>query len=463
MKELSQAYKEEAMAIAQEIQDAPIFAKYIDSEEEEDYLLLRETYEPKMSVLHQKVAAVAPLQLVALEKIYLHNDFEGLFLPRLLGYSVLRGEVNDVRTKYVLPQNHFKDVLLAICNSANFDFLKKRIGQSIQIGFSLSSDIWITNLINSIVNRRVRYFLQGQKLDKYRIQKERKIGLARYKNQFKTDNYHSADFPTNVNDLQILYTSLKTFLIGRAKVKFDNTSIIPEVRNLIENSELQKAKELVHIVGTYANLYDLEKTDQAALMTVFNKMRKEQPHFVQQYLEFVLASMLDEVGLDKASDERISTILDRNIEDDLVPYYTLVDEIHSKGYEHDDVMESVKTFYSQYEGVSVINSCVRQVIYNYFANLLNNIEIREYQELFNVAKFYPVYMNIFSNQQFNQDLKDLSMKYVRKLLRRYTDKRGKDYQDIKKFVSATFLDLKFLKEKEIVELFKTRRKKKTTA
>ena len=69
-------------------------------------------------------------------------------------------------------------------------------------------------------------------------------------------------------------------------------------------------------------------------------------------------------------------------------------------------------------------------------------------------------MQIFGNQQFNQDLEHLSMKYVRKLLKVYTDKRGKDYQDIKKFVASMFVELGFLKEKEVVELFKTRRKRK---
>ena len=72
-------------------------------------------------------------------------------------------------------------------------------------------------------------------------------------------------------------------------------------------------------------------------------------------------------------------------------------------------------------------------------------------------------MTIFSNQQFNQDLKERCMAYVRKLLKKYTDKRGKDYQDIKKFVSSTFRELSFLKDKEIVELFKTKRKKKVSS
>jgi hypothetical protein len=71
-------------------------------------------------------------------------------------------------------------------------------------------------------------------------------------------------------------------------------------------------------------------------------------------------------------------------------------------------------------------------------------------------------MQLFNNQQFNQEVKKLSMSYVQKLLKRYTDKRGKDYQDIKKFVSQTFVEANFMNEKQIVELFKTRRRKKAT-
>jgi hypothetical protein len=70
-------------------------------------------------------------------------------------------------------------------------------------------------------------------------------------------------------------------------------------------------------------------------------------------------------------------------------------------------------------------------------------------------------MGIFVNQQFNQDLKELSLQYMHQLLAYYKDKRGKDYQDIKRFVSSAFQDFGFLKEKEIVEIFKTRRKKST--
>jgi hypothetical protein len=94
---------------------------------------------------------------------------------------------------------------------------------------------------------------------------------------------------------------------------------------------------------------------------------------------------------------------------------------------------------------------------------MTNIDVQDYTEYIELSKIFPVYMNIFSNQQFNYELKELCLKYVKKLLKKYTDKRGKDYQDIKKFVKTNFVDLGFMKEKELVEFFKTRRKKKNPA
>jgi len=76
------------------------------------------------------------------------------------------------------------------------------------------------------------------------------------------------------------------------------------------------------------------------------------------------------------------------------------------------------------------------------------------------TKTYPLYMNVFGNEEFNHHLRGLSMGFVKKFLRAFKDKRSKDYQDLKKFVNATFIDLKFLTKKESVELFKTKRKKK---
>lgn len=458
---LDNNYVEELEAIAAEIQESDELAYYLQEEEETYFEQMKERFEPKIEELYNKVAAENPLQLVSLDKMLMNEHFEGLFLPRILGYAVLNGEINN-QYKYTRPQDHFKDVLMSICNSPNFEILKKRIGQSIQVGFALSSDIWITNLITPIENKRIRYFLQSQKLDKYYTPEGRQQGLAIYKKQFVNFNYMTADFPKSLGELKVLWSSLKDFLIYREEKKLNNKSLMPFLKSLIGNEEFQGHDEHLQILGFYANFFELEGEDLEHLRKHFNATRKKHPEFCSLWLAFVLEMHESKrVDLNAQADGRISAILDKSVKDELTEYYELMDAIHSVGYMHEEAMDVVKTFYNRHEGTSLINECVRMVIYHYLARLINNLEASDYHELFELSKIYTVYINIFANQQFNQNVKELSMRYVKRTLRHYPDKRGRDYQDIKKFVATTFVDLNFIKEKEVVEMFKTRRKKKT--
>lgn len=463
LQELDSKYVERLETIAQEIQASEELQKYLDEEEEEFYKRLKELFEPKIAKVYEEVAAKDPLQLTHFEKILLHEAFEGLYLPRILGFSTLRGEINN-NHKYILPQEHFLDVLMAICDSPNFDILKKRIGQSIQVGFALSSDIWITNLFNDIQNKRIRSYLRGQKLDRYRVLKERKILLSRYKRQFKTDNFYTAEFPKTIPELKVMFPSLRTFLYYRIKNKLDNTSLITPLMDFVENEAFQGTDEHLELMMLFAGFFDLEGDNFASLKTIFNKIRQERPDFESKYFDLVLKLHNEKpVDLDGSAELKISAITDKSVEDKLTDYYQLMDAVHSRGYVDDSVQELVRIFDSQHKGKSKENEAVRRAIFNYFHRFITNLEEKEYGEFFEITKLYPIYMRIFANQQFNQDLKELSMAYVKKLLKKFTDKRGKDYQDIKKFVSSMFPEFGFLKEKDVVELFKTRRKRRKKA
>ena len=461
MYELDQQYLEELETIASEIQESDELARYLDSEEEEDFTRLKELYEPRIAHLYETVAKDNPLQIIPFELVVLDSVFEGLFLPKILGYSVLRGEVNE-EVKYVRPQEHFKDILLAICQSTNFEILKKRIGQTIQIGFALSSDIWITNLINSITNKRIRYYLQGQKLDRYRRDSDRAVGLARYHNQFRNDFYQTADFPTAAADLPVFFNPLKLFLIHRASIKANNASLLEPLDAFIANDDLQGTPEHMQVMVIYAMFYDINDASRKQLSNIFNKIREKTPGFGERFLNFLMELHHHPVlQVLPESDKKMSAIVDKTYNDKLSEYYQLLDIIHDSGYISDEAHEAVKVFYNKHEGMSTINECVRQTIFQYFNRFISNLEERNYPDLFDISKQFAIYMRIFVNEQFNQGLKDLSMAFVSQALTRFVDKRGKDYQDIKKFVSSAFVDFGFLKEKEIVEMFKTRRKKKT--
>jgi hypothetical protein len=460
---LDKSYLEELETISDAIQQSDELAYYLSEEEDTYYEQLKERFEPYIEDLYNRVAANDPLQLTSLDQYLMREELEGLFLPRVLGYSVLRGHLNE-NIKYVVPQDHFKDILMAICYSPNFDQLKKRSGQSIQMGFALNSDIWVTNLFAAIDNKKIKYFLQSQKLEKYRTPEGRAKGYQIYKKQFQHFNYMTADFPKNLGELKVYWATLKEFLLYRIEGHLDNSSLLPFMKAFIENEEFQGHDEHVQILGLYACFFDLQDEDREHLALQFNKTRKKHPEFNDRWLRFVLEMHEStRVDLNAEADARVSAILDKAIEDNLKEYYDLMDIIHGTGYMKEETMEAVKAFYNRHEGRSLINECVRMTIYHYLARLLNNLEVQDYHELFALAKVYTVYIRIFANQQFNQNVKYLSMRYINRLLKHYTDKRGKDYQDIKKFVSTTFQDLEFLTEKEVVEIFKTRRKRKPEA
>ncbi|MBR9922571.1 MAG: hypothetical protein GYB31_17175 [Bacteroidetes bacterium] len=460
MQPLDKEYSDELKKVADAIQASDELAKYLEEEEEADYLALREKYEPLINKVHHEVAAKNPLQLVAMEESIFDASFEGLYLPRVLGYSVLRGEIHE-NYKYVRPQNHFRNALMAICNSANFDILKKRIGQTIQVGFALSSDIWITNLINSFDNKKIRYFLQSQKLDKYRVLADRKTGYIRYQRQFDAENYITAEFPEDLAGLHSHFSRLKTFLLYRTQLEgVDNSSILPHMKDFVKNKKLWDTREHMEIMGVFCGYWPMEDWMKKEGKNAMSSCRKNLEEFDEHWFKFLLERFSTDQPPSPATDQQWSAIFDRKVSDESAAYFDLVTFVHEKGIEDEETQETVRSFHNQRQGLSLVNECVRKSIHQYFARDVKELVPQQYTRFFEVTRLYPVYMDIFANQQFNQDLKDLSMGYIRKCLKVFTDKRGKDYQDIKKFVSTTFQDLGFLTEKQTVELFKTRRKRK---
>jgi len=462
MEALNADYQTRLEEIVKAIPESEEHKNYLEEEEEEDYQKMRDKFEPLIQAIYEEVALENPLQLTALETALLDEAYEGMYLPRILGYTVLRGQVNE-HYKYTLPQDHFKKVLMAICNSNNFEYLKMRIGQTIQIGFALSSDIWVTNLINEAVIKQVRYFLQSQKLTKYRELAERRTGYVRYYNQFKNEEFAAAEFPTTTSELKILYPSLSSFIQGRIQRDRNNTSLVPKLMTFLQQPEFQGTPEQVDMLGYTASYFDLSDSDAKKVGDIINKQRVDSPEFNDRWLEFILNVHGRTLNLDAKADNKVSALIDKSIPDLLSAHYELMDVIHSKGYIHNDSIEAVKVSYANNPGMSQINECTRKTILNYIGQFLNNLKEEEYPEYFELAKIFPVYMNIFSNQYFNQGLKELCMKYIKRLLKRYIDKRGRDYQDIKKFVTSNFQELNFMKKKELVEFFKTKRKKKKVA
>jgi len=458
MQAVDKKYLAELDEIIKGIQASEELKNYLEEEDDEIYNALKDIYEPQIADLYKRIANENPLQIVDFEKALINPELEGFFLPRILGYTVLRGYVNE-DMKYIIPQDHFQEILLAICNSSNFDQIKQRIGQTIEIGFSLSSDIWVTALTNQITNKKVISYLQSHKLMKYRNPVTRKIGYNRYLRQFRSENYLSADFPESPNQIKLQYPGVKKFIVHRIMNDYDNSSLHQPLLDFIKNEAFFGQVEHLELTILYAGFFELDKPAKAAVLGVLNKLRTQED-FDQSYLEILLTIYNSKIKIEKSFDENMSELIDRSTKDEVAYFYDLTDIIHTKGYLSPDAVGAVEKFYNSRPGLSLINRCVRRVISSYFDTIMSGLDPSMYSDMMETTKTYPLYMNVFGNEEFNHHLRGLSLGFVKKFLRAYKDKRSKDYQDLKKFVNAHFLELKFLTKKESVELFKTKRKKK---
>ena len=476
MEKLEQKYQMELDTLKGVIQSSDLLATYLDDEEEESYQAIRDAFEPQIEVLYENVAENHPLQLTTLESELIHPEFEGLYMAKILGFRVLRGEI-DQEYRYKRPQDDFKEVLLALAESSNFEYIKNKIGQSVQIGLALSSEIWVSNLINQIENKRVRSFYESMVLDKLRVLQSRKAAYEGYYRQFTHYNYHSAEFPKTRGELKTLFSSLEKFIQYRIKHGKINMSLLPNFKEFLNNEQFKQEEEYQKMLILFARYFPHEGHEEW-IKKIFNEARAKVANFNEIYFEYLLEIEERGLSLDKQSDENIDKLLDQSIQDDLLKYSSLINVIHKKGYIHEDSIETTRSFYENHEGLSNINESLRHTIYGHFERLTDNLPVEDYKVLIgsdhrkseeesavddSVARFMKLYMDIFSNQEFNIRIRELLLRFVRRCLKSFTDKRSAPYQDIKHFVMDKFPEWEFMKQKEVVEMFKTRRVRKTTS
>lgn len=461
---LNEAYQQHLEAIAEAIQASPNLASYLEEEEDELYEALKLEFEPQIEQAHQQLIDFSPLEIIAFEEMLLDERFEGLFLPRILGYAVLRGEITD-HAYYTRQNDHFGKILKAIAGNSNFDQLSARIGQSVQAGFALSSDIFVTGLIDGVSSKRVRQFLQAQRSTDARIPQGRLRIFRRYARQFKGRNYHYAAFPTTPQELTTLSSALNDFLLVRVRGELNNDAIQPTLHATVTNPEFAGRLEIMRPLVIFGAYFTPSEEQLPELIAVLNRERKaNEEGTADEILNFILElKQSREVPFGSEQEQRLGNLIDRSLEDELTAYFNLTDKIHSDGYVNPSVHEAIVEELPKHSGLSPFSENVRQSVYGYFAKLASGLGTGEsdYMEWFEITgKQFPAYIKIFGNESFNQQLRTLAKKYTKELTRVHTNKRGKDYRDIKKTTMTTWQDYGFMTEKQLKEFFKTPRKKK---
>lgn len=464
---LNEAYQQHLEAIATAIQASPNLASYLEEEEDSFYEALKQEFEPQIEQAHQQLIDYSPLEIESFEKHLLDDRFEGLFLPRVLGFAVLRGEVTE-HYYYARQNDHFGEVLRYIAQNSNFDQLRSRIGQSVQCGFALSSDIFVTSLVDSVSSKRVRQFLQVQRSSDARTMEGRRRIERRYRRQFKGRNYHYAPFPVTTNELTIYSNALIEFLLFRVSGQLPNDALLPTIHEMVVRPEFAGRKEILKPMAIYGAYFTPTEEGKPELMAAINRERKSNSEGAsEEILSFILELKNDrEMPFGPEQEQRLGTIIDRSVEDDLTAYFNLTDTIHADGYVNPSVHEAISEEQPKHAGLSPFNENIRQSIYGYFKQLAEGLgtEEADYLEWFKITGLqFPAYFKVFGNESFKQQLRGLAKRYTRELLKVHTNKRGKDYRDIKKTTMTTWQDYGFMTEKQLKEFFKTPRKKKVVA
>ena len=465
MYELNDAYKEHLNAIAEAIQASPHLASYLEEEEDEHYEALKAEFEPQIEAAHENINHYSPLEIESFERQLLDNRFEGLFLPRVIGYSVLRPEITE-QFFYARQNDHFGEILKFITTNDNFDQLRSRIGQAVEVGFALSSDIYVTGIVEGVSSKRVRQFLLQQKNDDALVDKGRRRLFNRFRRQFGSRNYQYAKFPETTAELRTQTGHLIDFLLYRTNAELNNDALLAPLFQLVTNEDFTGHPEIVEpavLLGTY---FPLDDDTAGAVAAALNRERQNDATAVaERLLAFLLRLKQDRrVAFGPEQEQALGRIIDRSLDDDLTAYFNLTDKIHGEGYVEPAVHEAVREEVLKHNGLSDFNENIRQSVLDYVARLGTGLGTDDYPEWFAITgKQFPVYMKIFANEQFNQNLRKEAVDYTKRLIKVHTNKRGKDYRDVKKTTVTTWLDYGFMNEKQLKEFFKTPRKKKAAA
>lgn len=459
MEALSPDYQQRLEDIKSAIQESELLSTYIDSEEQEDYAAFKEAFEPEVAALYQEVANIAPLQLESLEVALLDEGLEGLYMPRILGYAVLRPRVNS-RGFYYRPQEHLRTVMQAIAQSAAFPELERRIGQGVTVALALSTNVWVSNLLEAIPNKIPRNFYVNNHNSSIRTPEQRLTVHARYARQFAKENFATASMPTSAEEATITFPDVLKFLEYRYGHDVDNSSLAEPLYALLTNEELKP-------VPGYKSVLTLTGMFQEMPTAYENKLRDilrgeaADAAFPDAYFNFL-------ASLHQGSSVQITAEVDRRMAQRVGTsgtglvhqYYALIEKIHANGINHLETQDAIRVFISSQKGLSDVVECVRQTVLHYFTAMIGGLDTSNYNEFFEASKLFAVHFDIFDNESFKQEIRTLSTRYVKSCMKVFTDKRGRDYQDVKKFVQRQWVDLGFMTEREVTNFFKSKRTRK---
>ena len=355
---LEEQYVAELNELKVAIQNSEELQALLDSEENDDFTKLRGAFEPQIHALYEKVSDVAPLQIFALEKALLDVDFEGVYLGKILNYTLLRASVNG-DYKANLPNDTLEEAILAFAGSVNFDFLKKVSKQALQVAFAVASDVWITSLLQGIGNRKIVEYLQGLKPYKREFLKQRTSMYVSLRKQFSDTVLYTFAVPKDLPTFRQYVPEIVFNLEKRISLDASVASFSGVLSDLLSKPEFLKSAnfgDLLLSAGLFVEFTEGEKEAFASnVKTLFST-----PANVTTFIAALNDKLKTKKYVGAAQVARLTELLTGSAENlDIV--FQGVNQVYQEGLQS-EISESIVELAKSFPDLSIEAKTIRTAV-----------------------------------------------------------------------------------------------------
>ena len=433
------------------IQNSEQLQNYLESEEQDDFDILRAAVEPAIHELYVQVSTELPTQLIAFEKYLLDEGFEGIYVGKILNYAVLRASLND-DYKFNVFQDHIQEIILTIANSVNFEVLKKYTKQGLQASFAFGTDVWVTNLLSEVTGKKVSEYLlslKPQKKDYFAQRKSLSVSMKRQFNELSVYSFGAPkDLPTFVQYSKDITFNLKTKL-----EKGENADIFaPIVTEILANPAFELDNAYVSLL-TIAALSIQFEDDQVELIQKLSTKVLAKPSAVDLFYHSLVTVLENKKLLNPTAVANLNQVFSGDTNE----YAAIINTIHKifeQGFEDEEILTVTVDHLKSFGDLDIQGEIIRDAVRYDFNNKVKALPSTKYVAFFDLFKIIEKYIVAFDNQKFTNDVKNITLYQVSEYIRLLTNRRSQEYQEVKNFLSSTLVNLGFLAEKEVKEMLK---------
>ncbi len=453
--ELQKEYLEKLNAIKTHLQDSEEYQTYLDEEDEESYNTLRAKIEPYLNALYLEVSKNQPMQILTLEEAMMDHQLEGLYLDKLMSYSILRAKLTP-DTRFDRSQDILEKMILFMTESSSFDLIENSMRLPVRMTFALSSNIWSNKVIEQISSKRAKEYLRRQLKEAKRDDHARVVQYKGLKKRYAEVPYQTAEVPAVENlNWKVEYDDFRRFLVRRVEADVDNSTLVPSIYEFLNNEKLKGADEQIELFILYSHFFELEDEDFENMEKILAEFQDKGEDFQNRYFE-LLSKLIDEVDLDIEKTAIVSDLINKEKDDFLSNFYTLVASYSNRDHIDVELAEEIERYSHKYRELSPPIACFKKLLLYFIDQDIAKYLNEDYTQLFENVYIYDKLAESFLEKSYREEIGSVLDAHLNTLMFYFKAKTA-EFKAIKKLVSGTPVEFGFITMKEVRARYRAHR------